>query len=144
MTARYPAKPTAEQAEMTAEPSAAFTAPNESAQPPAKPSAEQAESTTEQTAEPAQPSNGQTAEPSAEQTESTAESSAKASDWYADTLRAIVRRALDADKPDIKGALAALAMLAEVTEPAAKQEYDVAHILRDARRRAIHGKQQTE
>lgn len=92
---------------------------------PDTPTAEQ----TEMTAKPAQPS----AEPPAAQT-----------DWYADTLRAIVRRALDADKPDIKGALAALAMLAEVTEPAAKQEYDVAHILRDARRRAIHGKQQTE
>lgn len=132
MTARYPAKPTAEQAEMTAEPSAAFTEMSEPAQPPAKPSAEQTESTAEQAES--------TAEPSAEP----AQPSAKASDWYADTLRAIVRRALDADKPDIKGALAALAMLAEVTEPDAKQEYDVAHILRDARRRAIHGKQQTE
>ena len=103
---------------------------------PAKPTAEQAEMTAEPSAE--------QAESTTEQTESTAESTAKANDWYADTLRAIVRRALDADKPDIKGALAALAMLAEVTEPAAKQEYDVAHILRDARRRASHGKQQTE
>lgn len=115
MTARHPATPTAEP---TTEQTAAFTAPNEPAQPSAKPPSEQAEST--------------------------AEPPAKPSDWYADTLRAIVRRALDSDKPDIKGALAALAMLAEVAEPTAKQEYDVAHILRDARRRAIHGKQQTE
>ncbi len=63
--------------------------------------------------------------------------------WYTDTLRTIVNRALDADKPDIKGALAALAMLAEAEEPAETSE-GIANLLRDARKRAAHAKENTD
>ena len=63
--------------------------------------------------------------------------------WYTDTLRTIVNRALDADKPDIKGALAALAMLAEAEEPT-EDTKDIANLLRDARNRAAHAKQNTD
>lgn len=80
-------------------------------------------------AQPADPTDAPTAEASA------------SSDWYTDTLRAIVSRALDADKPDIKGALAALQLLAETEDTSAKEEDDVARILRDARRRVINGRQ---
>ena len=66
------------------------------------------------------------------------------SDWYTDTLRAIVNRALDAEKPDIKGALAALAMLAEAEEPAEDTDSDIANLLRDARKRAAYAKTHTE
>lgn len=62
------------------------------------------------------------------------------STWYTDTLRTIVNRALDAEKPDIKGALAALAMLAEAEEPA-ETSGDIATLLRDARKRAAHAKE---
>lgn len=55
--------------------------------------------------------------------------------WLTDTLHAIVERALTADKPDIKGALAALAMLAETDETATATD-DIATVIRDARRRA--------
>lgn len=64
--------------------------------------------------------------------------------WYTDTLRTIVNRALDAEKPDIKGALAALAMLAEAEEPADDTDSDIASLLRDARKRAAHAKAHTE
>ena len=71
-------------------------------------------------------------------TEPTAETASRApSNWYTDTLRTIVHRALDADKPDIKGALAALAMLAEAEEPT-DNTGDIATLLRDARKRAAH------
>lgn len=55
--------------------------------------------------------------------------------WLTDTLHAIVERALTADKPDIKGALAALAMLAETDETTTASD-DIATVIRDARRRA--------
>lgn len=55
--------------------------------------------------------------------------------WLTDTLHAIVERALTADKPDIKGALAALAMLAETDDTATASD-DIASVIRDARRRA--------
>lgn len=88
-----------------------------------------------QTAFPTTPTDAQTDAPTAQ----TAKASVS-SDWYTDTLRTIVSRALNADKPDIKGALAALQLLAE-TECDPEQESDIAHILRDARRRVIDGKQ---
>lgn len=59
--------------------------------------------------------------------------------WYTATLRAIVNRALDADKPDIKGALAALQLLAETDNSTAGE--DLARTLREARRRVLHAKQ---
>ena len=65
------------------------------------------------------------------------------SNWYIDTLRTIVNRALDADKPDIKGALAALTMLAEAEEPA-ESTGDIATLLRDARKRAAHARENTD
>ena len=65
------------------------------------------------------------------------------SDWYTDTLHTIVARALDSDKPDIKGALAALAMLAE-TEDAAPAGEDVARLIRDARRRVADAQERTD
>lgn len=55
--------------------------------------------------------------------------------WLTDTLHTIIERALAADKPDIKGALAALAMLAETDESAATST-DIADVIRTARRRA--------
>lgn len=68
----------------------------------------------------------------------------KQNSWYTDTLRAIVNRALDAEKPDIKGALAALAMLAEAQEPTEHDNSDIASLLRDARKRAAHAKEHTD
>ena len=65
------------------------------------------------------------------------------SNWYTDTLRTIVHRALDADKPDIKGALAALTMLAEAEEPT-ESTGDIATLLRDARKRAAHARENTD
>lgn len=65
------------------------------------------------------------------------------SNWYTDTLRTIVHRALDADKPDIKGALAALSMLAEAEEPT-ESTGDIATLLRDARKRAAHARENTD
>ncbi len=66
------------------------------------------------------------------------------SNWYTDTLRSIVNRALDAEKPDIKGALAALAMLAEANESTTDNNSDIANLLRDARKRAAHAEKNTE
>lgn len=83
-----------------------------------------------------------TATPPAPQTEPSRPQTAHAN-WYTDTLRTIVNRALDADKPDIKGALAALAMLAEAEEPT-EDTKDIANLLRDARKRAAHAKENTD
>lgn len=55
--------------------------------------------------------------------------------WLTDTLHTIIERALSADKPDIKGALAALAMLADRDETAATST-DIAAVIREARKRA--------
>lgn len=62
------------------------------------------------------------------------------SSWLTDTLCVIVERALSADKPDIKGALAALAMLAERNESQSTST-DIAAVIRKARRRASDGTQ---
>ena len=90
----------------------------------------------------APPQDKPTAEPTIANT--TAETASRApSNWYTDTLRTIVHRALDADKPDIKGALAALAMLAEAEEPT-DNTGDIATLLRDARKRAAHAGTHTD
>lgn len=64
------------------------------------------------------------------------------STWLTDTLHTIIERALTADKPDIKGALAALAMLAEQTP--ATHTTDIANIIRNARQRAKKGTSQED
>lgn len=94
--------------------------------------------------EPTELTTAETA-PSHAKTEPSADETAKRtpSNWYTDTLRTIVHRALDADKPDIKGALAALTMLAEAEEPT-ESTGDIATLLRDARKRAAHARENTD
>ena len=86
----------------------------------------------------------QTSPPLAKAEPTTAETAERTpSNWYTDTLRTIVHRALDADKPDIKGALAALSMLAEAEEPT-ESTGDIATLLRDARKRAANARENTD
>ena len=107
----------------------------------------QTEPTIVETAPPqakAEPTAPETSPPRAK-TEPPADETAERtpSNWYTDTLRTIVHRALDADKPDIKGALAALTMLAEAEEPT-ESTGDIATLLRDARKRAAHARENTD
>ena len=106
---------------------------SETAPPQAKPT----EPTIVETAPQTTPPRAKT-EPSADET-----AERTPSNWYTDTLRTIVHRALDADKPDIKGALAALSMLAEAEEPT-ESTGDIATLLRDARKRAAHARENTD
>ena len=127
-------KPTAKP---TAEPTTSETTAKQTTPPQDKPTAEPtiANTTAEQTTP---PQDKPTAEPTI------AETAARAPpNWHTDTLRTIVHRALDADKPDIKGALAALAMLAEAEEPT-DNTGDIATLLRDARKRAAHAGTHTD
>ena len=124
-----PNTPTKEEPTELTEPTTAETAP-QTAPPQAKPTiVETAPQTTPPRAK---------AEPSADET-----AERTPSNWYTDTLRTIVHRALDADKPDIKGALAALAMLAEAEEPT-ESTGDIATLLRDARKRAANARENTD
>jgi hypothetical protein len=94
--------------------------------------------------EPTKPTTSETAPPRAKAEPSADETAERTpSNWYTDTLRTIVHRALDADKPDIKGALAALSMLAEAEEPT-ESTGDIATLLRDARKRAAHARENTD
>ena len=133
-----PNTPTKEEPTELTEQTTAETAP---------PQAEPTEPTTaETTAETAPPQAEPTApETAPTQTEPTIAETAERtpSNWYTDTLRTIVHRALDADKPDIKGALAALTMLAEAEEPT-ESTGDIATLLRDARKRAAHARENTD
>ncbi len=111
-----------------------------------KPTAHNAQPTPTQgkpTAHNAQPTSTQD-EPTAYNAEATAtqdEPTARTT-WLTDTLHTIIERALTADKPDIKGALAALTMLAEQTP--ATHTTDIASIIRNARQRAKKGTSQED
>ena len=133
-----PNTPTKEEPTELTEPTTAETAPpqaepTEPTTPETAPQAEQTKPTTVETAPPRAK-----AEPPADET-----AERTPSNWYTDTLRTIVHRALDADKPDIKGALAALTMLAEAEEPT-ESTGDIATLLRDARKRAAHARENTD
>ena len=123
----------------TSPPQAKPTKPTEPTAPETAPQTAptQTEPTIVETAPETAPPQAKTEPPADETAERTP------SNWYTDTLRTIVHRALDADKPDIKGALAALTMLAEAEEPT-DNTGDIATLLRDARKRAAHAGTHTD